>query len=45
MGKKFQKVDRMDCQIITFDVDKKVFFACARQGQRTLTTRSAKILN
>jgi hypothetical protein len=28
-----------------FEVERKVFFACARQGQQTLTTRGAKNLN
>jgi hypothetical protein len=41
----FKKVDRTDCEIITFEVERKVFFACARQGQQTLTTRGAKVLN
>jgi hypothetical protein len=35
----------MDCEIITFEVERKVFFACAWQGQQTLTTRGAKFLN
>jgi hypothetical protein len=35
----------MDCEIITFEVERKVFFACAQQGQQTLTTRGTKILN
>jgi hypothetical protein len=35
----------MDCEIITFEVERKVFFACARQGQQTLTARGAKIFN
>jgi hypothetical protein len=43
--KKFKKVDRTDCEIITFEVERKVFFACARQGQQTLTARGAKFLN
>jgi hypothetical protein len=45
MCKKFKKVDRTDCEIITFEVERKVFFACARQGQQTLTARGAKFLN
>ena len=44
-AKKFKKVDHMDCEIITFEVEKKVFIACARRGQQTLTARSAKFLN
>jgi hypothetical protein len=28
-----------------FEVERKVFFACARQGQQTLTTCGAKFLN
>jgi hypothetical protein len=32
MCKKFQKVDRTDSEIITFEVEREVFFACARQG-------------
>jgi hypothetical protein len=34
----------MDCEIITFEVERKVLFACAQQGQQTLTARGAKIL-
>jgi hypothetical protein len=35
----------MDCEIITFEVERKVCFACARQGQQTLTARGAIFLN
>jgi hypothetical protein len=45
MWKKFQKVDRTDCEIITFEVERKVVFSCARQGQQTLTAFGAKNLN
>jgi hypothetical protein len=31
--KSFKKVDRTDCEIITFEVERKVSFSCARQGQ------------
>jgi hypothetical protein len=43
--KNSKKVDCTDCEIITFEVERKVFFACARQGQQTLTARGAKFLN
>jgi hypothetical protein len=45
MCKTFKKVDCTDCEIITFEVERKVIFACARQGQQTLTARGAKFLN
>jgi hypothetical protein len=32
----------MDCEIITFEVERKVIFACAWQGHQTLTTHDAK---
>jgi hypothetical protein len=32
MQKSFKKVVRRDCEIITFEVERKVFFACGRQG-------------
>jgi hypothetical protein len=35
----------MDCEIITFEVERKVFLPCARQGQQSLTAFGAKILN
>ena len=35
----------MDCEIITFEVERKVSFACAWQGQQTSTARGAKFLN
>jgi hypothetical protein len=37
--------DRTDCEIIMFEVQRKVFFHCARQGQKTLTARGAKCFN
>jgi hypothetical protein len=43
--KSFKKVDRTDCEIITFEVQIKVFFHCAQQGQQTLTARGANFLN
>jgi hypothetical protein len=39
--KSFAKVDHTDCEIITFEVQRKVFFHCAWQGQLTLTARGA----
>jgi hypothetical protein len=44
-AKSFAKVDRMDCEIITFEVERKVFFPCARQGQQSLTAICANFLN
>jgi hypothetical protein len=35
----------MDCEIIMFEVERKVFFPCAQQGQQTLTAFCAKVLN
>jgi hypothetical protein len=35
----------MDCEIITFEVERKAFFPCARQGQQSLTAFGAKIFN
>jgi hypothetical protein len=35
----------MDYEIVTFEVERKVFFHCAWQGHQTLTTRGAKFLN
>jgi hypothetical protein len=32
-----EKVDYTDCEITTFEVEKKVFFPCARQDQQSLT--------
>jgi hypothetical protein len=43
--KSFKKVDRTDCEIIMFEVERKVFFACAQQGHQTLTVRVANFLN
>jgi hypothetical protein len=45
MCKKFKKVDHTDCEIITFEMERKVFFACALQGQQTLTTRGVIFFN
>jgi hypothetical protein len=45
MCKKFQKADRTDCEIITFEVEREVFFCCARQGQQTLTAFGTKNFN
>jgi hypothetical protein len=39
------KFDHTDCEIITFEVERKVFFQCARQGHQTLTARGAKFFN
>jgi hypothetical protein len=41
--KSFPKVDRTDCEIITFEVQRKVFFHCARQGQQTFDCSWCKI--
>jgi hypothetical protein len=35
----------MNCEIITFEVERNFFFYYAQQGQQTLTTRGAKIFN
>jgi hypothetical protein len=35
----------MDCEIITFEMERKVIFACAQQGQQTLTARGPNFLN
>jgi hypothetical protein len=35
----------MDCEIFMFEVERKVYFACARQGQQTLTACGAKFFN
>jgi hypothetical protein len=35
----------MDCEIIMFEVQRKVFFHYARQGQQTLIARGAKFFN
>jgi hypothetical protein len=43
--KSFKKVDHVDCESITFQMEKKVFFPCAWQGQQTLTAFGAKYLN
>jgi hypothetical protein len=45
MCKSFKKVDRMDCEIITFEVERKVFLTCARQEQQSLTVFGANFLN
>jgi hypothetical protein len=44
-AKSLKKVDRMDCEIITFEVKRKVIFPYARQGHQSLTTFGAKDLN
>jgi hypothetical protein len=44
-AKSFKKVDCTDCEIITFEEQRKVFFACAWQGQQIWTARGAKNLN
>jgi hypothetical protein len=31
--KSFKKVDHSNCEIITFEVERKVLFACAQHGQ------------
>jgi hypothetical protein len=35
----------MDCEIITFEVERKKKFACAWQGNQTLTAYGAKFMN
>jgi hypothetical protein len=45
MCKFFAAFDCTDCEIITFEVERKVFFHYARQGQQTLTACGAKFLN
>jgi hypothetical protein len=45
MCKSFATFDCTDCEIIMFEVENKVFFHCARQGQQTLTARCAKFFN
>jgi hypothetical protein len=37
--------DCTDCEIITFEVERKVFFHCARQGQQILTAHGANFFN
>jgi hypothetical protein len=44
-AKSFATFDLTDCEIITFEVERKVFFHYARQVQQTLTARGAKIFN
>jgi hypothetical protein len=44
-AKKFTKFDCTDCEIITFEVEKKVLFPCARQGQHGLTAFGETFLN
>ena len=44
-AKSFKKVDYTDCETIMFEMQKKVFFICARQGQQTLAASGAKFLN
>jgi hypothetical protein len=45
MRKKFKKVDGTGCEIIMFEVERKVFFAYAWQGQQTLTTLGVETFN
>jgi ABC-type multidrug transport system permease subunit len=35
----------MDCEIITFEVERKVLFLCARQGQQGLNAFGETFLN
>jgi hypothetical protein len=35
----------MGCEIIMFEMERKVLFACAQQGQQILTAHGAKIFN
>jgi hypothetical protein len=44
-AKSFKKVDRLDCEIIMFEVERKVSITCVLQGQQSLTTIGVKILN
>jgi hypothetical protein len=44
-AKSFAIFDCTDCEIITFEVERKVFFHCAWQGQQTLTARGAIFFN
>jgi hypothetical protein len=41
----FAKFDRTDCEIITFEVERKVIFPCAQQGQQGLTAFGETFLN
>jgi hypothetical protein len=43
--KSFATFDHTDCEIITFEVERKVFFHCAQQGQQTLTAHGPNFLN
>jgi hypothetical protein len=45
MCKKFAKFDHMDYEIITFEVERKVLFPYAWQGQQGLTTFEDTYLN
>jgi hypothetical protein len=38
-----KKIDCTDCEIITFEVERKVFFACAWQGQQTFDRPWCKV--
>jgi hypothetical protein len=35
----------MDCEIIMFEVERKVFFPCAQLGQQTLTAFGTRFFN
>jgi hypothetical protein len=39
-----KKVDHTGCEIITFEVERKVIFSCARRGQQSFAF-GAKVLN
>jgi hypothetical protein len=45
VSKKLTAQNRTDCEIIMFEVERKVFFHYAQQGQQTLTARGAKKFN
>jgi hypothetical protein len=45
VSKKLTAQIRTDCEIIMFEVERKVFFHYAQQGQQTLTARGANFLN
>jgi hypothetical protein len=38
-------LDHTDCEIIMFEIERKVFFHCAWQEQQPLTARGAKNFN
>jgi hypothetical protein len=45
MCKKFRDICLHGLRDYTFEVERKVFFHCAWQGQQTLTAHDAKIFN